>query len=101
MSEQMVAVNHPCQRCGQSLQSGVMCTVQLHGVQPTGHWHFDCTPALILQSAASTLRPMAHLDPVDRVRALQSHQDLQGLGLHPSQRVTYPMPPLFSATAGG
>ena len=35
LSNQLVAVNHPCQRCGQVLQINILCTVQLHGVTPT------------------------------------------------------------------
>lgn len=68
MSNVVVAVNHPCQRCGQVLQLNIMCTVQLHGMTPTGHWHFDCTPAPLFMSPPHVIRPLTHLDEADRVR---------------------------------
>ena len=71
-SNRLVAVNHPCQRCGQVLQSNIMCTVQLHGVTPTGHWHFDCTPATIIRSPANVILEFAHLSGADRVRVSTS-----------------------------
>lgn len=61
---------HPCQRCGENLEVGSMCTVQLHGAQPSGHWHFVCTPDAVFQMAAGGGPPVGRLEPADRVRTL-------------------------------